>query len=353
MPRFLPLTLIFLLGCPVEPKDIQDLNSDGPGKPGNGQGQGQMNGGNPNMGGQQGMNGTPNMGGQGGQQGTEGGQGGQGQGGQTMGGPPPGSPMGENGLEGPLPEGGDITGEGQGDGSGDGQADLQNPPPDGMGQQMDGDGGQPPQGMGDAVPSLPMGEGEQTVASENGKPQFENAPIGEVTATPGKQGEVQTPEGTHPTPDFAHQPGSIPVSAGDVLPMYQEPPSFVDFMGDEQITIELEVSGAASFDFEFVVKREGDGRIYPKVLHKQSNSTSPVTITAPATIDEPVWLVITADNTGDGPTPDDLVGGTTESLLFSGKNMDLSYTLQADDAFMQSLPWFSQAQGTDGPEFER
>jgi len=345
MPRFLPLTLIFLLGCPVEPKDIQDLNSDGPGKPenGQGQGQGQMNGGNPNMGGQQGMNGTPNMG----VQGTDGGQNGQGQGGQTMGGPPPGSPMGENGLQGPLPEGGEMNGEG------DGTATLQNQAQDGMGQQIEGDGGQPPQGMDDAVPSLPMGEGEQTVASENGKPQFENAPIGEVTATPGKQGEVQTPEGTHPTPDFAHQPGSIPVSAGDVLPMYQEPPLFIDFMGEEQITIELEVSGAASFDFEFVVKREGDGRIYPKVLHKQSNSTSPVTITAPATIDEPVWLVITADNTGDGPTPDDLVGGTTESLLFSGKDMNLSYTLQADDAFMQSLPWFSQAQGTDGPEFER
>ena len=352
MSRFLPLSLIFLLGCPVEPKDIQDLNNDGPGKPGNGQGQGQMNGGNTNMGGQ-GMNGNPNMGGPGSDGGQTGQDGQTGQGGQTMGGPPPGSPMEENGIQGPLPEGEGINGQEMNGTQGDGTMNAQNPLQDGSVQQIEGGSGQPPQGMGDAVPSLPMGEGEQIVTDEDGKPQFENGPLGDVPATLGKQGDVQTPEGTHPTPDFAHQPGSIPVSAGDVLPMYQEPPSFIDFMGDDQITIELEVLGATSFDFEFVVKREGDGRIYPKVLHKQANATSPVTIAAPSTIEEPVWLVITADNTGDGPTPDDLVGGTTEALLFSGKNMNLSYTLQADDAFMQSLPWFSQAQGTDGPEFER
>ena len=65
-------------------------------------------------------------------------------------------------------------------------------------------------------------------------------------------------------------------------------------------------------------------------------------------MDEPVWLVITADKSGDEHTPDDLVGGTTEALLFDGTDMSLSYTLKADDAFMQSLPWFSQAVGTDG-----
>ena len=52
-------------------------------------------------------------------------------------------------------------------------------------------------------------------------------------------------------------------------------------MGDEQITGDYwTVAGAAAFDFEIVVKREGDGRIYPKVIHKQSDATSPVTITA-------------------------------------------------------------------------
>ena len=331
MPRILPLTLLFLFGCPVEPKDIQDLNNDGPGKPA-----GQMGNG-------------PGGNGPGGQ--------GMGQGGQAgMGGPPGGAPNGDGMNQGPLPEGSGQDGAGMqtpngamtiGDIVKNGDAGML---PEG-GEPPEG--GQPPQGNGDTVPSLPLGDGEQVVTDENGKPQFENAPLGDVPETLGAHGDVKTPEGTHPTPDFAHQPGEIPNTAGDVLPMYQQPPTFADFMGDEQITIELEVSGAAAFDFEFVVKREGDGRIYPKVIHKQSDATSPVTVTAPATMDEPVWLVITADKTGDGPTPDDLVGGTTEAIVFAGENLSLSYTLQSDDAFMQALPWFSQAQGTDGPEFER
>ena len=59
MKHLLPLSLLFLFGCPVEPKDIQDLNNnEGPGKP---EGQmvdnqemdlTEMGGGNPNMGGQ-------------------------------------------------------------------------------------------------------------------------------------------------------------------------------------------------------------------------------------------------------------------------------------------------------------
>ena len=340
MTKLLPLSLIFLLGCPVEPKDVQDLNSDGPGKPANGGPGGKMNG-------------QPNMGGQGGN-----GQGGNG----------PGGGMGANGTP---PEGTHPTPDfayqpvdisSTGDGSGN--------------QTMDGE---PPQGGGDTVPTPPLGEGElknpdgsigemQVVTDEGAQPQFQNvdigdnnsavndaqgqfqnAPVGEVADTIGQQGEVQTPEGTHPTPDFAHQPGDIPNTAGDVLPMYQQPPSFSDFMKEEQINVSFTVSGATTFDYEFVVKREGEGRIYPKVVHKQSDATSPVEIKAPATMDEPVWLVITADKTGDGPTPDDLVGGTPSAIMLAGSDLTLSFTLEADEEFLKNLPWFSQAQG--GPEF--
>jgi hypothetical protein len=345
MKHLLPLSLLFLFGCPVEPKDIQDLNNnEGPGKPEGQKGGGQAGNG-PNGNGQ---GGNPNMGGQG-NMGQAGGPNGNGQGGnpnmggQEMGGLPPGAPTGDL-TQGPLPEGQQPVED-----MANGEIPDGGMPPNGDGNGTIPEGGQPPQGSGDTVPSLPLGEGEQNTQD----PQFAEAPLGDVPATLGAHGDVKTPEGTHPTPDFAHQPGEIPATAGDVLPMYQQAPTFADFMGDEQITIALTVDGAAAFDFEFVVKREGDGRIYPKVIHKQSDATSPVTITAPATMDEPVWLVITADKTGDGPTPDDLVGGTTEALLFAGTDMSLSYSLQADDSFMQSLPWFSQAQGSDGPDFER
>ena len=356
MTKMLPLSLIFLLGCPVEPKDVQDLNSDGPGKPANGQmGQGGNMGGQPNMGGQ-GGNGTGGNGPGGAQTGGNGDMNG---GGTGPNGTPPGAPNlnGEGGQpSGPMPEGEGMENSvmgmnaGGADGMGNGQAMNQ------------GEGGQPPQANGDVVPGLPLGDGEvknpdggvgemQVVTDEGGMPQFENAPIGEVPDTIGQQGEIKTPEGTHPTPDFAHQPGEIPNTAGDVLPMYQQPPAFSDFMSTEQITVNFTVSGATTFDYEFVVKREGDGRIYPKVVHKQSDATSPVELKAPASMDEPVWLVITADKTGDGPTPDDLVGGTTSAITLAGEDLSLSFELASDEAFLTNLPWFSQAQG--GPEFEQ
>ena len=77
MKRLLPLTLLFLFGCPVEPKDIQDLNNnEGPGKPGGqmGQGQGGMGQGGNGPGGN-GPGGNPGMGGPEGQMGQGMGQG--------------------------------------------------------------------------------------------------------------------------------------------------------------------------------------------------------------------------------------------------------------------------------------
>ena len=328
MSRFLYLSFFTLLGCPVEPKDIQDLNTDpGPGKPANGEGgnPGGNMGGNPsgNMGGNPGgnMGGNPggNMGGN-----PDGNMGGNPDG--NMGGTPPGAPNIDGGnMAGPLPQGEGVE-------------------------------GQPPMQDGDIVPGLPKdgqnldgGNAENTEGTPMGdgvQSQFED-----TEKFTGKQGEVETPQDKHPTPDFEHQPGSIPATAGDVLPIYQQPPSFDDFIGEEQITITLEVIGATTFDYEFVVEREGEGRSYPKVIHKQSNATSPFTVQAPSTMDEPIWLVITADKTGDGPTPDDLVGGTETAITFAGKDLSLSYTLNSDESFMQNLPWFSQVQG--GPEFER
>ena len=89
------------------------------------------------------------------------------------------------------------------------------------------------------MPSLPLGEGEQ-----NGEdPYSAEAPLGDVPANLGAHGDVNARRDPIPTPDFAHQPGEIPATAGDVLPMYQQAPTFADFMGDEQITIALTVDG--------------------------------------------------------------------------------------------------------------
>lgn len=295
--RWLPF--LFLLGCPVEPKDVQDLNQ------GNGKGpspQNQMPGGKPP--------GQPeNNGGN-----AQNGQGGNGQGGGMQGGQPP---TGEEADTIPLPP---VDGNNP-----DGQANLQNDGTQPIDEGQIGDPNQPIDG----------GMAGNANIDPNGNQDLDK----------------KDADGKNPTPNFANdgQAGTPPEAplSGDILPMYQNLPQFSDIIKDETITITLNINGATSFDFEFVVKREGDGRVYPKVLHKESGATSPITITAPANIDEPVWLVITADKTGDGPTPDDLVGGPTEALSIKGSELSLEYTLTEDSEFLKNLPWFSQA--TDGP----
>ena len=89
--------------------------------------------------------------------------------------------------------------------------------------------------------------------------------------------------------------------------------------------------------------------IFPKVIHKQSMAASPITIEAPENYQEPLWLIITADLNGDGPTPDDLVAGTATPLELGTKDIELDYTLSSDESFLKNLPWFSQA--SDGPTF--
>ena len=305
--RWLPFLL--LLGCPVEPKDVQDLN------------QGNQNAGP-----------SPEN--------------------QMPGGKPPGQPQ-NNGVNGGNGQGGNGNGQPAGNISGENAA--------GGSEQ----GGQPPTGeAGENIPSLPpngenqegtpaniQGDGAQVI--DEGQIGDPNVPAdaGMGDAAPKGEGNIAAEDGKHPTPNFENngQAGTPPAgpASGDVLPMYQNLPQFSDLIDGETIAINLVVSGATSFDFEFVVKREGDGRVYPKVLHKESGAASPVTITAPSIIDEPVWLVITADKTGDGPTPDDLVGGPTEALSISGSDLSLEYSLAEDSEFLKNLPWFSQA--SDGP----
>jgi hypothetical protein len=288
--RWLPF--LFLLGCPVEPKDIQDLsqnNNPGPGKP------------------------------------------------QLIDGKPPGSPPKDQGEVVPLP------------------------PPNGEEQEAVG-----PENENPINPNRNdlNTEVEPTVDEQNpDQTKTENDPTQPIDNVENhNQGDINTPTGPHPG-----TPGSLPVqdgvvpentdgnvlppaTAGDVLPLYQELPTFSEVTeSGKTIDITLNVKGAAAFDFEFVVQREGEGRSFPKVIHKQSMATSPIEVEAPANYKEPVWLIITADLTGDGPTPDDLVAGTSTPLELGASDMELQYTLTSDEGFLKNLPWFSQA--TEGPTF--
>ena len=93
---------------------------------------------------------------------------------------------------------------------------------------------------------------------------------------------------------------------------------------------------------EFVIAQENNGRMAPKVVHIEQSSLPQLTIQAPKNFDSPVWLIVTADVGADGPTKDDLFGGTKEPLQIGNENITLEYTLVNDDSWLESLPWFSK-----------
>ena len=271
--RWLPFIVLF--GCPVEPKDIQDLS----------QNQGQ--------------------------------QAGPGKQNQMVDGKPPGSPPKNRGEVVPLPP----------------------PNPNGTGETgptkeatdatfQSGEAQTPqPAGNPDQPKANQVAGGDSPATGTNNPLQPGTLPIQSGEVPPNNDGSVLPPS-----------------TAGDVLPMYQQPPTFSDILGEDQgIKLTLTVSGATTFDFEFVVLREGEGRSFPKVIHKQSMATSPIEVNVPSNYKEPVWLIITADLTGDGPTPDDLVAGTEKELQFGNADFSLDYTLTANEQFLRNLPWFSQA----------
>ena len=107
------------------------------------------------------------------------------------------------------------------------------------------------------------------------------------------------------------------------MPIYTSPPKFSDIITGDTITITVDISGANEFNYEFVVTKSQDGRTQPKVVHMQSNAQTPISVEAPANYSQTVWLVVTADKTGDGPSPDDLVGVTEKPLTLKGEDLFL------------------------------
>ena len=228
---------------------------------------------------------------------------------------------------------------GNGQEPGPGKPNLDGPP-SGSPKQA----GTPPQGQQDVVPLPPPNPNAPQELSGPTAPGTEgninNGPASGANNPPDQGAAVIGSNGTPKSPVDLNNPAS-----NAVLPMYQQLPTFTDIITEgEEITLSVAVDGATNFDVEFVVQKDGDGRVFPKVIHKQTMVSSPFEITAPANYSDPVWLIVTADRTGDGPSSDDLVAGTTEPLQFQEANISLSFTLTADEDFLTKLPWFSQVE---------
>lgn len=134
-----------------------------------------------------------------------------------------------------------------------------------------------------------------------------------------------------------------PTAAQDVLPIYEDPPAFDQLIeAGNSITIDIKVTGADSYNMEFVIAQEGSGRLAPKVVHIEKATTEQIQIQAPSNFPNPVWLIITADVGANGPTKDDLFAGSKEGITLGSEDLSLEYTLVNDDTWMENLPWFSR-----------
>ena len=186
--------------------------------------------------------------------------------------------------------------------------------------------------------NMPPGKGGNNNGQGNmGTPQ-ENLEGG-LYKDPNASGSGQNMMQNIDDPNMAQNPGA----AQEVLPIYEDPPSFSQLIeNDQSVTINLSVSGSDSYNVEFVIAQEASGRLAPKVVHIDKGTSGSMQIKAPRNFPNPVWLIITADIGNDGPTQNDLFAGSKDPITIGSEDISLEYTLVNDDSWMETLPWFSR-----------
>jgi|GEM_PF-4555587 len=202
-------------------------------------------------------------------------------------------------------------------------------------------GAQTPNGQGNAQGQQQGGMNQQ---GQQGQMQGQGNQQGNLEG-----GVVQDPNGGGGMPQEMMQNiddpnmAQNPTAGQDVLPIYEDPPKFEQLIdADNSIAITINVKGADSYNIEFVIAQEGSGRIAPKMVHVEQATTEQVIINAPSNFPNPVWLILIADVGANGPTKDDLFAGSKEPLTLGAEDITLDYTLENDDSWMESLPWFSR-----------
>ena len=268
------------------------------------------------------------------EQGTQG-QGAQGQGAQGQGGPP--SPQNPEDV---AQNNGDNMGLNNGRPPG-------TPPPQNQG---DGQNGQNPMGNAGAdggdgqLPPLDGTPTPEAAAEFIPEASAEVLPADGAMVQGGNENNgAMTPGGTPSNDGPQNGTGTPPDIPAGAMPTFNTPPSFGTLIGEgDAITITLNVTGSEKYNMEFVISQEVDGRQSPRVIHMEQSVSASTSVRAPASYDYPVWLIITADVNGDGPSDDDLIGGTTEPMTLGSDDITLDVTLQADDEWMSQVPWYTK-----------
>ena len=95
---------------------------------------------------------------------------------------------------------------------------------------------------------------------------------------------------------------------------------------------------------------ESSGRAAPRVIHMGVVDEPTFSLKGPQDYAEPVWLIVTADLTGDGPSEGDMVGGVESALSFGSEDLSVDITLSSDAGFLEQLPWYSKDAAGPPPE---
>jgi hypothetical protein len=207
-------------------------------------------------------------------------------------------------------------------------------PPPSSGGDAPGQPGQPGQ-PGEGPPGQP-GQPGQPGEQPPGQPgeQPPGQPGEQPPGQPGQGGEAPTP-GTLP------EDGDMPEAPRGKAPDPGDLPNFDDLIGDgASITIVVNVTGATQGQVDFQTIEEKDGNSYPKILHVERFTSTPVKVKAPANYDGDVYISVAAFE-GDGALQPEIgevgLGGSSDAIQLGTTDVNVDVTIGTEPAWMQQF----------------
>ncbi len=174
-------------------------------------------------------------------------------------------------------------------------------------------------------------------------------------APPAAGGDVAAPPAGEPAPaPPAGDGATTPPPGGDAAALSSTPAvpaGFASLIGSgKTVTLSGTVKGqtAAQVDFTHLVERYG--KQLPEVIDTVKVTDGTFSVSVPATYDKGIYVSAVVDKKGDGPSDDDLSGGSAKPIKLAGKDEKIEITVGSGDAWMKDLPWYDPSAPAVGPK---
>lgn len=185
-----------------------------------------------------------------------------------------------------------------------------------------GQPGGPPPGDGSGAPGQPgaPGEGGAPDAPGEGAVPGEGAAPVDGAAAAGVPADGALPPGPTPPADLTTR--SLKSLA----------------KGGATVKIRGTLKGATKAQVDFTAVTDLDGQKAPEILQIVQVTDGTFEVEAPATFDREIYITASADEKGDGISPDD-PGGMAAPVQLTGSDVTVEITVGTDGVWMKSLPW--------------